>query len=187
MRYEKPVQGGRKRDDGQDVKWKVTFPKLESDGDKFQRGELPFFCHDITPRSLRVPTENTKHPTSAYGIKSMSVFVPEERVSALVEAYKAILDTPNLANGEIEPSRGIFEVQRMNKVEGAKGGISFCVQPPTEESQIVGMKERGGVLLGDIVVGGLSPSGGKGMVRIDAPVEEGVGRIFLDLDLPVAE
>ncbi|KUJ22958.1 uncharacterized protein LY89DRAFT_536933, partial [Mollisia scopiformis] len=68
--YAEPVAGGRKRPDGVDVKWKVTFPVLN---DGRQRGEFPFFCHDVTARKLRVPLEekNVSHPSGAVGIKEM--------------------------------------------------------------------------------------------------------------------
>ena len=46
------------------------------------------------------------------------------------------------------------------------------------------MRVRDGVLIGDIVVGSLPILSENGiLVRIDIPVEEGVGRIFLDLDM----
>ena len=185
MRYEKPVEGGRKRDDGQEVKWKVTFPQLGEGEDKFQRGELPFFCHDITPRCLRVPIskENTTHPSGAYGINSIRVFVPENRVPVLVEAYKAILDT--LPGTSIYEPYSYFYIDRMNKPVGQLGGIKVHVQPPTEEWISEGVEERGGVLLGDLVVGAVSEPGQDQTVRIDVPLGdslqvEGVGTFFLD-------
>jgi hypothetical protein len=153
MRYERPIEGGRKRDDGQQVKWKVTFPHLGEGEDRFQRGELPFFCHDITPRSLRVPItkEHTTHPSGAYGIRQVCVFVPEYRAHALIKAYAAILDTPPVSCTH-ETYRGSFHIDSMNKLEGHMGGITIHVQPPTEECRQE-VEERGGVLLGDLVIG----------------------------------
>jgi hypothetical protein len=185
VRYDKPVEGGRKTPDGHNLKWKVTCPQTGGEGS--QKGELPFFCHDVTPRSLRVPftEESTKHPTFGYGIKQMSIYVPEERVPILAEAYGAVLDTKNIADKDLGQNLGVFEIPRMKAVEGAENTISFVVQAPPEKWQDEGMKERGGVMLSDIVVGGLSILGGHGMLmRIDVPIEEGVGRIFLDLDMP---
>lgn len=184
IRYIEPVEGGRRRPDGDELRWKVTFPRIGGE-EGWKRGELPFFCHDITSRSLRVPNDNTMHPTFGYGIKQMSIFVPEERVPDLAEAYAAILDTPNIADTDVGQNVGAFKIERMNKIEGAESSIHFYVVAPPEEWQAEGMKERNGVMLGDIVVGGLSMLGGHGMLmRIDIPIEEGVGRIFLDLDMP---
>src|SRR5271154_5029213 len=44
MGYAHPVAGGRARPDGVKVEWEVMFPRGAG------RGELPFFCHDVTPR-----------------------------------------------------------------------------------------------------------------------------------------
>ena len=62
-------------------------------GTDIRKGELPFFCHDVTPRALRVPDsqENTTHPSLAYGIKSLCLYIPQDRVQVLVDAYEAIL------------------------------------------------------------------------------------------------
>lgn len=47
--YREPQEGGRKRADGEELKWRVTFPQ-----EQFERGTIPFFCEDLTPRALRV-------------------------------------------------------------------------------------------------------------------------------------
>ena len=46
INYAPPISGGRRRDEGQDVKLKVTFPL------NVRRGDLPFFCHDVKSRDL---------------------------------------------------------------------------------------------------------------------------------------
>jgi hypothetical protein len=46
--YGLPVQGGRRTPDGKELKWDVVFPN------KGERGRLPFFCSDKTPREWRV-------------------------------------------------------------------------------------------------------------------------------------
>lgn len=62
-----PVDGGRKRPDGAELKWQtgrqVTF-------------DLPFLCGDVTPRSLRVPEGDVRvHPNGVTGIASVTVAV----------------------------------------------------------------------------------------------------------------
>lgn len=50
VQYQEGKIGGRTRaGDGQELKWRVTFPEL-----KHGRGTVPFFCQDLTPRELRV-------------------------------------------------------------------------------------------------------------------------------------
>ena len=48
VRYEAEQDGGRTRPDGKVLKWLISAPQVE------KRGVLPFFCGDVTPRSLRV-------------------------------------------------------------------------------------------------------------------------------------
>ena len=181
VRYEEPKQGGRKREDGVELQWQVTFPNTTNG---YQRGELPFFCHDITSRSLRVPSsaQSTTHPSFAYGIKELTVFVPETRVKALIQAYSAIFDSPNAT----EESFGMFAVERMNPIEGAPPLVGFNIQTPEEDWQIAAIEERGGVMIGDVVVGGISELATPGLVhRIDTEnLPYGIGRVFRDLDLP---
>lgn len=45
--YEAEENGGRKRTDGKVVRWLISTPQEN-------KGTLPFFCGDITPRDLRV-------------------------------------------------------------------------------------------------------------------------------------
>jgi hypothetical protein len=63
VRYEKPREGGRKRQDGEELKWKVIWPVVGGSLG-IQRGELPFFCHDVTDRSLRGSVGRGKYETS---------------------------------------------------------------------------------------------------------------------------
>jgi hypothetical protein len=88
LSYGKPRSGGRLLPDGREVNWEVTFPKGIS------RGNIPFFCTDVTPRERRVPiTEaNTTHPCGALGMAGMLLEVDEGRLRMLSKASAAILD-----------------------------------------------------------------------------------------------
>lgn len=48
--YAKGQEGGRVKPDGDELKWRVSFPEVVEHG----RGGVPFFCKDITPRKGRV-------------------------------------------------------------------------------------------------------------------------------------
>lgn len=176
VEYVKPVAGARLRPDGKEVKWEVTFPVVDTG---YKRGELPFFCHDVTDRSLRVPLnkKNVDHPSGAYGLSEMSVFVPESRISALTQAYAAILDTKGADNGGAG-----FEVGRLHEVDGASG-VKLMLKTAQENWQVKEIERRGGVLIGDMVIGGFAESGGKTVPkrRIDVERDEsvGMGRISL--------
>jgi len=138
--YEEPRKGGRKRDDGVDVKWQVTFPAVSENG--YQRGELPFFCHDVTDRGLRVPfsEESVRHPSQVVGVKSLGVYVPGERERTLGKGYEAIIGK--------EGDGGRFETEPL---KGEEGNVGFLVREPEEEKQRKLMEKRGGLLLGDLV------------------------------------
>ena len=79
-----PLDGGRLRPDGQQVKWQTgrqaTF-------------DLPFLCGDVTPRPLRVPTgEGQRHANGALGLARVAVAVKDLKASML--RYRALLDIP---------------------------------------------------------------------------------------------
>ncbi|GJN89814.1 hypothetical protein Rhopal_002803-T1 [Rhodotorula paludigena] len=97
--YNPPVAGGRQRPDGEEVKWVVTFPKPT-----FERGAIPFWCHDTTPRELRVPNDaaKTTHPSGATGVAGLTVRIPAEAYDEAVKAYVELLGTPGEAVEEGE-------------------------------------------------------------------------------------
>lgn len=111
VRFKDPLHGGRKRKDGQMVEWYVTKPRFDHDHDDndsakvprpppldskyFVTGRLdtPFFCHDVTDRSLRVPYAEpgiAQHPSGAKGILSVEVVVPREHLSSYARLYASI-------------------------------------------------------------------------------------------------
>ncbi|KAK2021726.1 glyoxalase [Colletotrichum zoysiae] len=94
--YDDPVPGGRIRPDGEELKWAVALPAGAGAGSEanVERGELPFWCFDRTPRELRVPhhvAENTKHPNGSLGVRSLAVDVSREEFK---KAYAGINDRP---------------------------------------------------------------------------------------------
>ncbi|KAK3067479.1 hypothetical protein LTR53_015630 [Teratosphaeriaceae sp. CCFEE 6253] len=86
--YAEPQAGGRRTPDGQELKWKVTFPLGAA------RGEVPFWCHDVTPRERRVPVnaDNTKHPCGAVGMAGINTKVPASELERFGKALFAITD-----------------------------------------------------------------------------------------------
>lgn len=176
VEYEKPEAGARIRPDGIEIKWEVTFPVVTTG---YQRGEVPFFTHDITPRSLRVPfsEESVTHPSSALGVKSLSIFAQESKVSALVKAYSPILSLSNVASEKDFQNIGLFEVQSLKEVEGGHK-TTFSLHTPSE-SQLEAMERKGGSMLGDLIFVVSAASGDtKAPRRIDVG-DGGIGGVFL--------
>ena len=101
VKFGKPIAGSRKKADGGDIKWKVTRPEF-SRGEKTPGQELftdgridvPFFCHDVTPRTDRVSSEdekNTTHPCGAIGIAACEILVPKHLQTEYARVYSKIL------------------------------------------------------------------------------------------------
>ncbi|KAK0103572.1 hypothetical protein ONS95_005586 [Cadophora gregata] len=177
VEYQPPTAGGRQRPDGKEVKWTVTVPVTATG---YQSGQLPFFCHDVTPRSIRVPVseEAVTHPSGAYGIKQLTIFVEELHIGALSLAYSAIT---GVHKSSADDSRGIFNLNRLTEVEGTKA-TQFNLQVPTQQWQVDSMRERGGVFLGVLTFGGRPTScETESSKRIDDG-KGGMGEVRLDLE-----
>jgi catechol 2,3-dioxygenase-like lactoylglutathione lyase family enzyme len=70
--YSDPKDGGRFRPDGQRVDWQTI---RYGEGASVP-GRLPFYCHDLTERTLRVPGgANAVHANGVTGIAGVSVVV----------------------------------------------------------------------------------------------------------------
>ncbi|KAH7397738.1 glyoxalase-like domain-containing protein [Cadophora sp. MPI-SDFR-AT-0126] len=177
VEYQPPVAGGRKRPDGKEVKWTVTTPVTTTG---YQSGQLPFFCHDVTPRSVRVPVseEAITHPNGAYGIKQLTIFVDESKIGALSQAYAAIAGVPDSSTGD---SYGIFNLRRLIEVEGRKNA-QFNLRTPTQQWQVDSMKERGGAFLGALTFCGRVASGETESSRRIDDGNGGMGEVYLDLE-----
>lgn len=84
--------GSRTKPDGEVVQWHVAFPP----GD--HRGAAPFWCFDVTPRSVRVPTEESlmKHPCGAIGVGSILIFTEagSEAQIGLTKLLDAVIQLP---------------------------------------------------------------------------------------------
>jgi catechol 2,3-dioxygenase-like lactoylglutathione lyase family enzyme len=76
-----PTPGGRKRPDGQEVRWEIGSPLSD---------DLPFLCGDVTPRALRVPEgEVRKQANGVGGVAAIAVAVKDPAASSA--RYAALL------------------------------------------------------------------------------------------------
>ncbi|KAK5169658.1 uncharacterized protein LTR77_005635 [Saxophila tyrrhenica] len=101
IKFGKPVAGSRKKGDGVEIAWKVTRPEFFQ-GEKTPSQELfvdgrvdvPFFCHDTTKRTDRVPftdEKKTTHPCGATGIAACEVLVPGDLLAEYASLYSKII------------------------------------------------------------------------------------------------
>ena len=115
--YEAPLAGGRTRKDGVEVKWTTMRPKTAASPEPPNRQAIPtgvpFFCHDVTPRSIRVPYDDpdkTTHPCGAMGIGGVKVLVQENRLEETQELYARILGLP-LQSFDAKNEHSFFELE----------------------------------------------------------------------------
>ncbi|KAF2243926.1 hypothetical protein BU26DRAFT_523474 [Trematosphaeria pertusa] len=175
-----PLQGARRRADGVDVKWAVTFPAGANGGQEV-RGKLPFFCHDITPRELRVPlsASNTTHLCGARGVREISVVLPSRETLEETRAlYASLFDERPGAEGDEEFS---FSVGRVKSVEGLEEGAGIVLRLPRNEEEREKVRERG-VCVCDVVLAARAGEGrerGKRW-RLDGEGEDDVGGLWVE-------
>jgi hypothetical protein len=145
-----PIQGGRKRADGVDVKWAVTFPKGEKGGQDI-RGRIPFFCHDITERSVRVPLskEKTTHPCGALGVRQLTIIVRDRRLLQETKAaYVSILGDEGLQRGD----ESYFRLKRVCEVDALETGSTIVLRLPKDRKETEASLKTG-FSYGDLVLG----------------------------------
>ncbi|KAG9077628.1 hypothetical protein FS749_010458 [Ceratobasidium sp. UAMH 11750] len=121
--YEKGKIGGRTRaEDGVELKWRVWFPEAGHG-----RGSVPFFCLDLTPRELRVPSADAEtHPNSALGISHFHLSVPEDRFSQVRAQLSVVLGSePDESNEwELALPRPISTRVPRLKLSAAESGVT---------------------------------------------------------------
>ncbi|KAI8935569.1 hypothetical protein NX059_008138 [Plenodomus lindquistii] len=151
----KPVHGGRKRADGVDVKWAVTFPQGEKGGQTV-RGRIPFFCHDITPRNVRVPLDDVKttHSSGALSVRQLVVLVKDRALlDDTKRAYSSILGV----QGQEEENEISFQVARVQEVNGLVGGAKITLRLPMNQEEVK-QTDKSGFAYGNVVLGAIASS-----------------------------
>lgn len=138
------------------MKWEVTFP-AGVNGGQLIRGGIPFFCHDVTERKVRVPMSaaSTAHPCGAKGVKELNVLVQStERLDELSETYSRIFGTEGVrSNG-----RAVFEISRVKGIDGITDGPKIVLRTPENAQEQANVKERG-FWFGDVVLVGQALEG----------------------------
>jgi hypothetical protein len=95
--YGDVAEGGRKRPDGVELRWRSAFP---SDAG----AALPFLIEDVTRRQLRVPDGNAAlHDNAATGIVQVRVDVPD--VETACDAYDSLFGEP-----ETQPHARVYRL-----------------------------------------------------------------------------
>jgi hypothetical protein len=138
-------RGGRNKPDGTRIEWVVTFPRVPP----FTRGEVPFWCHDVTPRELRVPggDEQVVHASGAVGVAEIRIAAGREQVRAYADGYAGIAGT-QVVGLAADGGGGCFAVPLSNPLDGkVNGAPRIVVGPPRDESEENRLTEQGAVLV----------------------------------------
>ncbi|EMD01122.1 hypothetical protein BAUCODRAFT_144687 [Baudoinia panamericana UAMH 10762] len=152
--YAEPAAGGRQRPDGVQLKWQVTFPE------HVERGEVPFWCHDLTPRELRVPLTdtNTLHPCGATGMACVTVNLIEQERDRVRLTFPAIIDSSEREKNGFPvgtPGGLIDSGIQIEKLDGERPGMCLKLTlrcPPERVPQLdIHEKVGDGVILIEFV------------------------------------
>jgi hypothetical protein len=164
--YQESKKGGRKRLDGESVEWEVTFPSPS-----IERGVVPFWCHDITSRELRVPVKtaesSTNHSSGAIGVSKVVLVVSPENFLELAEVYAKILGSEGVEReGEVS-----FTITQ--PIPGSSTSSIILRKAQTQEEKAI-VEANGGIAgIWEIIlaVTGTAPAAieekiGNGVIRI---------------------
>ena len=81
-----PTEGGRRRPDGEEIRWLIA--RIRQEGRL-----LPFLIEDLTPRELRVPRgPSAEHPNGALGIRRLELATHD--TEGAVRAFAILAGSP---------------------------------------------------------------------------------------------
>lgn len=137
------------------VRWSVTFPRGENGG-QGSRGRVPFFCHDLTERALRVP-EGVEHASGVLGVKEITVVVGRrsvlEELRGVYEGIFGVEAVTSGGDGEI-----VFEIGRVKEVSGLETGPRVVLRLARDEGEEKKVEARG-FWFGHVVLSARSTNG----------------------------
>jgi hypothetical protein len=137
--HAEPVEGGRKRADGIDVQWAVTFPS-GTYGGQASRGRVPFFCHDITDRSVRVPLSSEKitHPSEVLGVKELTVIVRDKQLlKETGDVYARLFGNDGVRRGD----EVYFQAGRVAQIGDLDHGVRIVLRLPRDKQEFKRLEE----------------------------------------------
>jgi len=131
--YSDPIDGGRFRPDGQRIDWQtIRYP-----GTKEAPSHLPFYCHDLTERTLRVPDGDAAvHPNGVVGVAGITVVVAD--IDAATKDFAALT-----GHDGVEVESTLHDIARVRRFPIGRAWIE-AVQPSERESELrTYLEERG--------------------------------------------
>ncbi|PRP74404.1 hypothetical protein PROFUN_10302 [Planoprotostelium fungivorum] len=87
-----------------------TAKRYDGRGVDNRRGNVPFWCHDLTDRTLRVPPPPSPHPSKVTSIRQLTFIVHRERLPRYRDFYSSLVtltrDAENLMELNLDTPRG---------------------------------------------------------------------------------
>ena len=161
VEYLPEVKGGRERPDGKVLEWMISGP-----GPGLERGTVPFFCGDVTPREwrvsylqassamtcvitdrlvLQVPFDlpsNIHHPSTASGIEHVRVLVDEKDITTLSNKLMSIVDSQPIIKTETETA-WVLDTPTTSSSQSGYRGPQLIVSTPKQDDEREALKDRG--------------------------------------------
>lgn len=142
---------------------------------------MPFFCHDVTERKVRVPVEEEEstHKCGALGVVGLTVVVKDQQ---LLEEMRGVYRDVLGSEGREEDDGVVFEVGRVREVDRLNEGVRVVLRVARGEKEEKKV-ERRDFVFGDVVLGAKAREDKtKGTrERIDGEGEEmGVGGLWVE-------
>ncbi|KAL7416132.1 glyoxalase-like domain-containing protein [Mrakia frigida] len=134
LAFDEGVKGGRKRPDGADVKWVVTFP-----GKGQGRGGVPFFCADLTPRELRVPALPSPHPSKTISVSHITLLTTSANYKPL-KAYLEALQGSALSSTSTSTT---FPLSSPNPLPSGTPQAEIHLRVPQSKDEVAYLSKRG--------------------------------------------
>lgn len=135
LNYSDPIDGGRFRPDGQRIDWQtIRYP-----GTKEAPSRLPFYCHDLTDRPLRVPDgDATVHDNGVTGVAGVTVVVGD--LDAATADFAALT-----GHEGVDIDASVHDVARARRFPIGRGWVEI-VEPSERESELRTYLEQRGEL-----------------------------------------
>ncbi|KAI0737992.1 glyoxalase-like domain-containing protein [Daedaleopsis nitida] len=139
VRFVGEMPGGRTLEDGTVLKWLIS--GAVGDG---VRGKLPFFCGDVTPRELRVPTSpasNVQHANTALGVAYVKLLVAPEDLDVSTKQMVTVLGA---APSSSDPKQVVWEVEEQPSHTGVHKNPARLILSVVQNDEETGhVRERG--------------------------------------------
>ncbi|KAG8820807.1 hypothetical protein FRC19_008585 [Serendipita sp. 401] len=144
LEYDKGLEGGRIKPDGDILRWLVTFPAKQH-----LRGSVPFFCKDLTPRSRRVPWDKAgTAPTNKARIAAVTLKTTPENFMRYRSELSTVLGTSAEPSEDGRPGTAFWKLSS----PASAGSIELYLQSAENTEETDWINSVAGIGLWEVAV-----------------------------------